>query len=286
MLTGQLAVGALAGRALAASPAAPAAAEAGAAEPLPLAAAWLAWVVLLNGGTLAYNSAFDRDTRDIAYLRRPPPPPPGLAGRALALMLAGVAVAAAVSPALAALTAGCVALSVLYSHPRARLKGVPGLDLAVNALGYGAGTTLAGLLAGATAWGGDAPGRAGWLATAGFGLLFGSLYPLTQLYQIADDRARGDRTLATALGPRRSLALALVLGGAAAPCLLAATARWSTPSAAAWPAVALAAWLLHLVVWLVRAPRLDAPAHERGMYRALALWAAVDLALLPGLLGR
>ncbi|MGH7592960.1 MAG: hypothetical protein ACRELE_03790, partial [Gemmatimonadales bacterium] len=35
----------------------------------PDAQAWLgiaAWVVLLNGGTLALNSAFDRDTADIA----------------------------------------------------------------------------------------------------------------------------------------------------------------------------------------------------------------------------
>ena len=33
------------------------------------------WVVALNGGTLAINSAFDRDEGDVAYLRNPPPPP-------------------------------------------------------------------------------------------------------------------------------------------------------------------------------------------------------------------
>ena len=31
------------------------------------------WVVLLNGGTLALNTAFDRDEGDIGYLRAPPP---------------------------------------------------------------------------------------------------------------------------------------------------------------------------------------------------------------------
>jgi len=36
----------------------------------------IAFVIGLNGGTLALNSAFDRDTGDVAYLRRPPPPPP------------------------------------------------------------------------------------------------------------------------------------------------------------------------------------------------------------------
>ena len=49
------------------------------------------WVVCLNGGTLALNSAFDRDEGDVAYLRQPPAPPAHLAGFGLALMLAGLA---------------------------------------------------------------------------------------------------------------------------------------------------------------------------------------------------
>ena len=47
------------------------------------------WVICLNGGTLALNSAFDRDEGDVAYLRQPPPPPVGLATFSLALMTAG-----------------------------------------------------------------------------------------------------------------------------------------------------------------------------------------------------
>ena len=47
------------------------------------------WVVCLNGGTLALNSAFDRDEGDVAYLRRPPAPPRHLAAFSLALMVAG-----------------------------------------------------------------------------------------------------------------------------------------------------------------------------------------------------
>src|SRR5881398_1274106 len=38
-------------------------------------AALVLWVVLLNGGTLALNTAFDRDEGDIGYLRAPPPVP-------------------------------------------------------------------------------------------------------------------------------------------------------------------------------------------------------------------
>ncbi len=203
ILTCQLAVGVLA------APAAVAGLRAGRApDAAVLVAAWAAWVVALNGGTLAYNSAYDRDTDSVAYLRRPPPPPSGLARRALLLMTGGALLGAVVAPGFAAVTAVCVLLSLLYSHPAVRLKGVAGADLAVNMLGYGAGTTLAGFFAGQAAWGAAAapPDGATWRLAAGFGLLFGSFYPLTQIYQIAPDRRRGDRTLAVRLGPRRAAA--------------------------------------------------------------------------------
>ncbi len=280
ILSCQLAVGVLA---------APAAAlGTGAAAPRweLLALAWAVWVPGLNGGTLAFNSAHDRDTEDIAYLRSPPPPPSWLAAAAIATMLAALAGGLVLGLGFAAVTAGCVLLSLLYSHPRTRWKGVPGLDLAVNMVGYGAGTTLAGLLAGQAAWRSPAPpDTPSWLLVAAFALLFGSFYPLSQLYQLDADRRRGDRTLASALGARRALVLAIALGAAAAPLFLAAASRWRSDAAAS-PAViwcltaALGAWLLHLAWWLARAPRLTPRAHEQGMYRALLLWAGVDAALL------
>lgn len=277
-----------------------------------LLAAWLAWVVLLNGGTLAFNSAYDRDTEPVAYLAAPPPPPRWLSGFALVWMAVGVVVGwARVAPAFGLLTAACVVLSLLYSHPVVRWKARPGFDLAVNMAGYGAGTTLAGLLAGMAAMtGANAGGASGlpaaaWWLVGGFALLFGSFYPLTQLYQLEEDRRRGDRTLATALGIDRSLRLALILGLAAAVCLLAvfavldpavapgsdrtAPSRWSSLTAswslpAAWPlALALTAWLGNIAWWLSRWRRGSGTDHERGMYRALVLWAIVDLALLGSL---
>ncbi|MCB1183756.1 UbiA family prenyltransferase [bacterium] len=243
--------------------------------PASLLGGWAAWVVLLNGGTLAFNSAYDRDTGPVAYLAAPPVPPPGLAPFALAAMAAGVVLGArAVGPFFAAVTAGCVLLSVAYSHPAVRLKARPGWDLAVNMVGYGAGTTAAGL-----ATGGGGPTGPGWGFVAGFGLLFGSFYPLTQIYQAADDSARGDRTLATALGTRRALALALGLGLAAAGVLGGALV--GAERTAAWwvPAAALGLWCLHVAWWRARAARWNAARHERGMYTALGLWALIDVAL-------
>lgn len=285
ILTAQLAVGLLAdptlGGALAARGAPPGSAALARPDVLPWA--WLAWVLCLNGGTLAYNSAHDRDVDDIAYLRAPPPPPPRLAAFALLLMAAGLLPALLVSPRFAAVTAACTLLSVAYSHPATRWKGVPGLDLAVNAVGYGGGTTLAGLLAGQAAAGRpDAwPDGAGWLLAGGFALLFGSFYPMTQLYQIAPDRARGDRTLATALGAARSLDLALLLAVGAAALLLAHPVPRAVPQLVL--GLALAAWFLAAAAWRRRARQLTARQHEARMYTALVLWALVDAAVLLGI---
>lgn len=253
------------------------------ARPDALLWAWLAWVLCLNGGTLAYNSAHDRDVDDIAYLRAPPPPPPRLAAFALLLMAAGLVPALLVSPRFAAVAAACVLLSVAYSHPATRWKGVPGLDLAVNAVGYGAGTTLAGLLAGRAAAGlPDAwPQGGGWLLSGGFALLFGSFYPMTQLYQIAPDRARGDRTLATALGATRALDLALLLAAGAAALLLALPGPRAAPQLVL--GAALAAWFLAAAAWRRLARRLTPRQHEARMYTALVLWALIDAAVLFGL---
>jgi len=274
ILTAQLAVGVL----LAAPAGAPWPPDG--PRPWPLAAAWLVWVVLLNGGTLAFNSAYDRDTGPVAYLRRPPAPPPGLAAWSLAAMVAGaLAGLATVGTVFGLLTAGCVALSVLYSHPRTRWKSRPGLDLVVNILGYGGGTTLAGLLAGrAAGWSGDLSAGA-WFVTA-FALLFGSLYPLTQIYQAAADRARGDRTLATALGSRPALVLAMILALAAGAALAAGFNAGGAAGRLGWPLAAVGLWTLHLAWWWWRAESCRDDDHERGMYRALVLWAAIDTAVV------
>jgi 4-hydroxybenzoate polyprenyltransferase len=268
--------------------------------------AWLAWVVGLNGGTLAFNSAYDRDVEDIAYLRRPPAPPRGLALYGLLLMAAGGLLAFSLSPGLGILTTVCILLSVLYSHPRTRWKRRPGLDLATNMLGYGAGTTLAGLLAAAAAFEDPAADRGAWqameswpteswLLVAGFGLLFGSFYPLSQVYQVEPDCRRGDRTLVSALGVGPSLRLALALGLLGGLCLLAAVAAWPSPPpgpavaraaclALRWgpPSLSLLAWLAHLWRWHGRYRSMEQREHERAMYHALLLWAVVDGALLLG----
>jgi 4-hydroxybenzoate polyprenyltransferase len=239
------------------------------------------WVVCLNGGTLALNSAFDRDEGDIAYLRNPPPPPRRLAAFALLLMASGQVAALALPPAYQVAYAACFALSVMYSVPPIRLKAVAGADWLINMVGFGTLTPFAG-------W--AATGRplepAAAIVLLAFCPLFAALYPLTQLYQLEEDARRGDRTLALILGVRRSLDAAIAAATAAFGLFAWAGVRsgWLTPAAGAWRwaalGVALLAWLAVLGPWRVLADRLSPAEHQRRMYYALAAWAVTDLVVV------
>ncbi|HEU5171658.1 MAG TPA: UbiA family prenyltransferase [Gemmatimonadales bacterium] len=237
-----------------------------------------AWVVGLNGGTLAINSAFDRDEGDIAYLRAPPPPPRHLFRFGLGLMAAGFGAALALTPAYTAAYALCLVLSLLYSVPPARLKAVPGADWLINMWGFGTLTPFAGWAAT-----GVPLTRAGGLVLLAFCPLFAALYPLTQLYQMEEDRRRGDRTLALRLGTRASLTAAALCATVSFTLLAAAgaAAGWRTGGRdlLRWAALLLAAvvWAAVLGPWLAGPARWTPARHQRGMYLALAAWAVTDL---------
>jgi lycopene elongase/hydratase (dihydrobisanhydrobacterioruberin-forming) len=233
------------------------------------------WVILLNGGTLAINSAFDRDSGDIGYLRAPPAPPRHLAAFSLALMAAGQLLALRLGAAFAIVYAVCFLLSIVYSVPPLRLKAVAGADWIINMIGFGTLTPYAG-------WAMTGRPLELWAALLllGFCPLFAALYPLTQLYQFEEDRARGDRTLALVLGMRRSLAIALAATLAA--FALFAGAVLIGPANRLWPLLpaALVAWLIVLVPWLRRHGTMSPAEHQKGMYAALRAWAATDIAVL------
>jgi lycopene elongase/hydratase (dihydrobisanhydrobacterioruberin-forming) len=240
----------------------------------------LLWVVCLNGGTLAFNSAFDRDQGDIAYLRDPPPPPRRLALFSLGLMTVGQVAALALPPLFGVLYGVCFALSVLYSMPPFRLKAVAGADWLINMVGFGTLTPMAGW----ATTGRPVDAVAG-TVLLGFCPLFAALYPLTQLYQLEEDARRGDRTLALMLGTGRSLGVALAATGAAFLLFAWAGTRsaWS-PGATVWRwsllLIALLTWAVVLIPWRLRASRLEPREHQRRMYLALGAWAVTDLAVL------
>jgi 4-hydroxybenzoate polyprenyltransferase len=248
-----------------------------------LLAALLVWVVCLNGGTLAVNSAFDRDVADVAYLRDPPLPPRHLFVFGLSLMAFGAGVSWALPPGFRMAYGLCVVMSLLYSVPPARLKAIAGLDWMINIWGFGVLTPYAGWAAT-----GAPVSPVGRMVLLGFCPLFGALYPLTQLYQLEEDRARGDSTMASVLGVRRSLVVAIL-------CVLVAFALFAAAGAVSgWLvhrngmkrlgalAVAALAWGLVLGRWLSLGDRIDSRVHQAYMYFALGAWAVTDAAILSG----
>ncbi len=190
--------------------------------------AFLALHVFLYGGATLFNSYYDRDDGPVIGMERPPTLPRWALPFSLLWQALGGLLALTVSPPFVVFYLAYAAAGILYSHPVPRLKGNPYLSTLLILVFQG--------------WGGFV---AGWLAGAGRGLPLGDarfwgmglvaagatlgLYPLTQVFQIDEDAARGDRTLAMALGPARSFAFAVVLLSVAAVAGLGALAAMGRP---------------------------------------------------------
>ena len=234
---------------------------------------WLVFVALMNGGTLAINSAFDKDEGDIGYLKAPPKPPEHLLAFSSVLLGAATLLGFLLPRPFALINLACVIMSVLYSVPPPRLKARAGWDLIINCVGFGLLTPLAGW-----ALTGRPFSQPILLASIGFAFLFATLYPMTQIYQVAEDSARGDRTLVIQVGVGRSLVFALVAAFVAHGCFLFAIMSRGRSSLLLLPS--LLAWLAVLIPWLRGWRTWTDHQHEAGMYRGLAAWAVTDLSLL------
>lgn len=147
------------------------------------------------GGLTALNSFYDRDTGPVGGLWQPPAPPASLLAFAWTVQLAGLIALLAFSWPLACIYTFILVLSVIYSHPLFRWKGHPWRSLAIVVVGQGILDFLAGALTvDKTLW-----GDALWWGMAGATLTVAGFYPLTQLFQVEDDTARHDYTLAAHL---------------------------------------------------------------------------------------
>jgi 4-hydroxybenzoate polyprenyltransferase len=240
----------------------------------------VAWGILGNGGTLAVNSVFDRDEGDIGYLDDPPPVPRLLLPFSLAFLAAGWVLAWSLGALFLTAYTVCLVMSLLYSVPPIRAKARAGFDVLINSAGFGALTVFAGWAAVQRPVQPPIPAVA-----AGFFFLFAGFYPLTQLYQMDEDRTRGDSTLALALGKRRVLRLALLSVLAAFAFFLGeAWLRFRHPASLGL-VLALALWLGLLIPWLRAAESAGRAREQRGFYQALWIWAMTDLAVVLALAG-
>lgn len=220
---------------------------AGGSDLRAFAGAFAAVHICLYGGVTAFNSYYDRDQGPVGGLERPPPIQQTLLPLALLVQAVGLLLAASLNLTFGGIYVAFAALAAAYSHPRFRLKNGPLRSVAVVAVGQG---ILAFLGAWAAARGevGSAFTATGLLGAAAATLIVVGFYPLTQVFQVEEDRARGDRTLAVAWGTPVCLRLA-VLGQALGGGLMAALAAIRYGPA---DGLLLLAGLAIQLTWLVR----------------------------------
>jgi 4-hydroxybenzoate polyprenyltransferase len=232
-----------------------------------------------SGGTLALNSAFDKDEGDIAFLHNPPKPPRLLALFALVVMVVGLVVALFISVRFLVAYLICFLMSTLYSVPPFRMKSRPGADMLISATGYGAMTIYSGWAAM------DLP-----LAppitnvVVAFFCLLVAWYPLTQFYQVEEDRRRGDRTLTLTIGKRNGLILATVAALAGFAFLGAEILLRHWGLRAIGVALGFLFWGAVIVHWWFHWREADTLYERTGMYRLVWAFALTQVGVLLAML--
>jgi 4-hydroxybenzoate polyprenyltransferase len=149
-----------------------------------------------------FNSYYDRDEGSIGGLEKPPVVTGDLLFVSLALDGAALLLGMLLGWRFVALLFVAGLASKAYSHPAIRLKGSPWLGWVTVAVFQGAltyGMVVAGISDPAQPL--HLSSRV-WFPALVSSLLLGGGYPLTQVYQHAEDARRGDRTLSLFLGVR------------------------------------------------------------------------------------
>lgn len=169
------------------------------------------WHLLVYPASNGYNSYFDKDENSIALIEKPPIVDKSLYYFSIFLDVAGILLAAAVSLSLFIAVIIYGLFSKLYSHPSVRLKKYPIVSFLIvfifqgACVYYSSYAAISGL--------NIVPGWNLNFIIAGLicSCLIGATYPLTQVYQHAEDRERGDRTLSLVLGVRGSFWFSAVM---------------------------------------------------------------------------
>jgi 4-hydroxybenzoate polyprenyltransferase len=171
--------------------------------------AFIALHLFLYGGTTAFNSYYDRDEGPIGGLEHPPPVTPELLPFSLIMQGIGLVLALFVSLPFLIVYLLTFLVATAYSHPLTRLKRLPLISLVVVGIGQGGVIALAGWLTARPALSDLTP--LAWWGVLAATLTIAGIYPVTQVYQIEEDLARGDVTFAAWVGPRRALRVATLL---------------------------------------------------------------------------
>jgi 1,4-dihydroxy-2-naphthoate octaprenyltransferase len=155
--------------------------------------------ILLFGGVTAYNSYFDKDEGPIGGLKIPPKMFPWMLVGAWVLQFIGLILAFFSGLYFVFIYFVSAIIFWMYSSPRIRLKGKPILSLIAIGVGTAMFTCLLGYYANSTV---ELPSIEVIIASLGASLLVVSMYPLSQVYQVEEDKKRGDTTFSVKYGKK------------------------------------------------------------------------------------
>ncbi len=223
--------------------------------------AFLAFHLFLYGGTTAFNSYYDRDEGPVGGLEKPPPVDPALLPFSLVVQAIGFGLALLINWPFVLIYLIDFFVFAAYSYPVPRLKGKP--IGSILAIGIGQG-----ILPGLAGWVTANPNLLAisplvWLAIISATMIAVGFYPLTQIYQIDEDLARGDLTFAAWIGPRRAFIFAVVVQTLAAALLVGVIDRLLGP----WNALLVAAFYVALLIAILRWALIFDNAHVLANYR-------------------
>lgn len=164
---------------------------------------WSAFIIqfvnvhlLLFGGATAFNSYWDKDEGPVGGLKNPPSMTRWMWFASILLQALGLLVAVLSGFLFVFVYVASMILFWLYSSPVTRWKAYPVKSLMVIGISTGTNSMLMGYLAA----GQSTPGSWVLLASAGTALVILSLYPTSQIYQLEQDKIRGDQTFAVKYG--------------------------------------------------------------------------------------
>lgn len=216
----------------------------------------LTWIfvilhVLIYPASNGYNSYFDKDEGSIGGLKNPPPVTTGLYWMALLLdVIAMILAVVKVSTDFAVMIFVYGLVSKAYSHPSIRLKKYAIIGWLVTGLFQGFFTFFACYMAL-----NKVDAISAWQPHIYFPALLASCmlwanYPMTQVYQHAEDERHGDRTLSLLLGVRGTFLFAALFFGLATAGFVGYFYAYYAQRQAMGFLIALSPVILFFLYWL------------------------------------
>ncbi|MFN4151273.1 MAG: UbiA family prenyltransferase [Candidatus Sericytochromatia bacterium] len=168
---------------------------------------FIAFHLFLYGGSNAYNSYYDKDEGPIGGLKNPPKVTESLLYFSLFCKYIGLALSYIINSPFFIIYLIFFIMSICYSHPKTRWKASPFLSVATVGFGQGGLAFIGGWFTQTTSI-----YNYGLFIFGLFTTVFMSMgvYPLTQLYQIEEDKNRNDITFAVYWGVKKSFIFSMI----------------------------------------------------------------------------